>query len=372
MSQPKSSVNKYYIGLMSGTSMDSIDAVIVMIEKNKIKLIETYSYPIDDSLRTEILALCHSNETTLHQLGQLDVKLGRLFALSVQAILEKAGMKPSDIAAIGSHGQNIRHMPQADIPFTLQIGDPNVIAATTGITTVADFRRRDVALGGQGAPLAPAFHHFLFEKFAQIQWVLNIGGIANVTLIQPDKPIIGYDTGPGNTLIDAWCYEHLGYRFDRDGEWAKTGTIHPALLNALRADPFFSKAPPKSTGFEYFNLKWLAQHLNKLGKTLSSNDVQATLTELTASTIADHLTHVTAKYVWICGGGAKNRYLMQRLQALCPTPILSTNAAGIPTDWIEACAFAWFAYQTLHRIPSNIPSVTGASQAAILGAIYSA
>lgn len=371
MTQTKSKSN-YYIGLMSGTSMDSIDAVIVLITKDKIKLIETYSHPIDNELRKEILDLCQPGANAINRMGQLDVKLGRLFAQSVEAILEKAGMEPHDIAAIGSHGQNIRHMPEADIPFTMQIGDPNVIAATTGITTIADFRRRDVALGGQGAPLTPAFHHFLFKRFASVQWVLNIGGIANITLLNPDEQIIGYDTGPGNTLMDAWYFQHTGNRFDCDGEWARGGVVHQALLKLLTNDPFFKRPPPKSTGLEYFNLKWLMQHMRQLQEHIPSEDVQATLSELTAITIADNLNRIKAKYIWACGGGAKNRFLMDRLQTLCNTTILSTDAAGIPTDWIEACAFAWFAYQTQHRIPSNIPTVTGASEAAVLGAIYCA
>lgn len=366
------SKDKYYIGLMSGTSMDSIDAVIVAITPNKIKLIETYAYPIDDELRKEILSLCHPGENAINRMGKLDVKLGRLFAQSVEALLEKANLTPDDISAIGSHGQNIRHMPEADIPFTLQIGDPNVIAATTGITTIADFRRRDVALGGQGAPLTPAFHQFLFQRFEGMQWVLNIGGIANVTLIRPDMEIIGYDTGPGNTLLDAWYFQHTNQRYDNNGEWARSGSVNYQLLETLRHDPFFTKEPPKSTGLEYFNLKWLMQHIKHFGEHIPSEDIQATLTELTATTIADNLNRYSAKYIWVCGGGAKNRHLMERLQSLCLTPILSTDAAGIPIDWIEACAFAWLAYRTQHHAPSNIPSVTGASEASILGAIYCA
>lgn len=371
MTQPTSKTNRY-IGLMSGTSMDSIDAVLVSITKDRIKLLETYSLPIEDDLRKDILELCYPGENAINRMGKLDVVLGRLFSDCVEALLEKAGLEPNDIIAIGSHGQNIRHMPEADVPFTLQIGDPNVIAANTGITTIADFRRRDVALGGQGAPLAPAFHQFLFRRYEGTQWVLNIGGIANVTLISPSNQVIGYDTGPGNTLLDTWYRQHTGRRFDVDGEWARSGMVNIQLLESLRTDPFFTKEPPKSTGLEHFNLKWLMEHIRKLGEHIPSEDIQATLTELTAVTIADNLNQIEARHIWACGGGAKNRFLMERLQALCPTPILTTDAAGIPIDWIEACAFAWFAYQTTHHIPSNIPSVTGASEAAVLGAIYCA
>lgn len=371
MTKPHSK-SDLYIGLMSGTSMDSVDAVIVSIKKNKIKLIASDSHPIDTELRHEILSLCQPGENAIYRMGRLDVKLGRLFADCVKDILKKAEINACDIAAIGSHGQNIRHRPDADYPFTLQIGDPNTIAAETGITTIADFRRRDIALGGQGAPLAPAFHQFLFQHFQGTQWVLNIGGIANVTLIQPEHEVIGFDTGPGNTLMDAWHYQHCGQRFDNNGMWAKTGTIHQRLLSLLLNDPFFSKKPPKSTGLEHFNLKWLQKNLRLTQEHIRSQDVQATLLELTVQSIAQTLNQHSTKHIWVCGGGAKNQYLMERLQSQCHSKILSTDAIGIPTDWIEACAFAWMAHQTAHHRVSNIPSVTGAKSAAILGAIYCA
>ncbi len=364
---------------MSGSSLDSVDVILAEIKKEKLKLIKTHSHPIDELLRNEILALCHPGENEIYRMGVMDVKLGRLFAEAIHMLLKKSHLTAQDIAAIGSHGQNIRHNPQGNYPFTLQIGDPNIIAAETGITTVADFRRRDMALGGQGAPLAPAFHNFIFKNISGTHGIVNIGGIANLTLLSENKKdIIGFDTGPGNTLLDAWAYHHLKKRYDNNGEWALSGKINIPLLNALLADEYFKKPYPKSTGREYFNLDWVKHYINSLdarkSTAISAADLQATLTELTAKTIADNINHYSSNkkntHIWVCGGGAKNIYLMERLQAQCPFKILSTDAVGIPIEWVEAAAFAWFAQQTLHQQPSNIPSVTGAHNAAILGGIY--
>lgn len=360
----------YYVGVMSGTSIDAIDAVLVEIKKNHLRLIHTYSHPIDTPLRDEMVSLRNATHDTIQKLGQLDVKLGHLFAKTVMELLEQASITPQHIKAIGNHGQTIWHHPEGDYPFTLQIGDPNVIAARTGITTVADFRRRDIALGGQGAPLVPAFHQFLFQHVNTIQWVLNIGGIANVTLLHPHQDVIGFDTGPGNTLLDAWCLQHRHTRYDDRGSFGKSGTINKTLLAALLEDPFFKKSPPKSTGFEYFNLPWLKKHTAAHPK-LRPEDVQATLIELTALSIAQVVNTESATHLWVCGGGTKNHYLMERLQLHCHTEIVSTDVIGIPTEWMEACAFAWLAHQTLHHRPGNMPSVTGASKQSVLGGIYS-
>lgn len=359
-----------YIGTLSGTSMDSIDTALVEIHKNKLKLINTIELPIDDALRQEILAVCTPGMNGIHRMATLDVKFGKRFAESVLALLEKTNLQAKDIAAIGSHGQNIRHMPNNEPPYTLQIGDPNIIAAETGITTVGDFRRRDLALGGQGAPLTPAFHQFLFQHITGTQWVVNIGGICNITLLKTDTPILGFDTGPGNTLLDRWCFTHTGKSFDAYGNMARKGIVHAELLSRMMSDSYFEQAPPKSTGIEYFNLAWLKQHLSHIDETLPVHDVQATLVELTAATIAASLNTETAEHIWVCGGGAKNSFLMERLQAHCNTKILSTDAMGVSSNWLEACAFAWFAYQTVHRKTTNLPSVTGASRASVLGAIY--
>lgn len=371
MSQEIDTKANYYVGVMSGTSIDAIDAVLVEIRKNHCRLIHTYSHPIETSLRDEIVSLRHATQHAIQQLGHLDVKLGHLFAKTILELLEQTSITPQHIKAIGNHGQTIWHQPSGDYPFTLQIGDPNVIATYTGITTVADFRRRDVALGGQGAPLVPAFHQFLFHHIKTIQWVLNIGGIANVTLLHPHQEVTGFDIGPGNTLLDAWCLQHLHKRYDDQGSFGKSGMINQSLLATLLTDPFFKKSPPKSTGFEYFNLAWLKKYIDDYQQ-LQPEDVQATLVELTAVSIAQVLNTEHANHLWVCGGGIKNSYLMERLQLHCHAKIVSTNAIGIPAEWMEACAFAWLAYQTLHHQPGNIPSVTGALKPSILGGIYRA
>ena len=361
----------YYVGLMSGTSMDAIDVVLVEIRKNSLRLIQSHSHPIDDLLRNDIAHLRHGTHDAIEQLGQLDVKLGYLFADAIIELLKKTALTSHQIKAIGSHGQTIRHRPEGAYPFTLQIGDPNIIAAQTGITTIADFRRRDMALGGQGAPLVPAFHQFLFQHVDTTQWVLNIGGIANVTLLNPKQNVIGFDTGPGNTLLDAWCLQHLNKRYDNHGVFGGSGAINHQLLEILLDDPFFKKTPPKSTGFEYFNLAWLSKQMPH-NERLRPEDVQATLVELTALSIAQVLNSENATHIWVCGGGIKNDYLMERLQLHCHTKILSTDVMGIPAEWMESCAFAWLAHQTLHHRPSNLPSVTGASRPCVLGGIYRA
>ncbi len=361
---------KKYIGLMSGTSMDGIDTVIA--EFNPLKLIATHYTPIPNSLKTEILHLCRPGNDKIHRMGNIDTRLGILFAESCKNILQKSGVSTDEIVAIGSHGQTIRHIPNEKHAFTMQIGDPNRIAALTGITTVADFRRRDMALGGQGAPLTPAFHHHFFSTKTEHRWIVNIGGIANITLLSPqqNQPAVGFDTGPGNTLLDAWCQLHLNKPFDAKGDWAASGKIDQPLLGKLLADPYFHQAPPKSTGREYFNLSWLKKQLQ--GKERPA-DIQATLLELTARTILESMK-ISLDYkniVLICGGGARNKALMNRLHQLCaPAEVTDTARFGIHPDWIEATCFAWFAHQTLQRQPINLTTVTGSKHATILGGVY--
>ncbi len=367
-------MGKYYIGVMSGTSLDAVDTVLTSFTDGQIKFLSSHTNPIPNILKDKILNLCFPRDNEIETLGALDRELGELFAVSCLQLLEKTKISPRDVQAIGSHGQTIRHRPFAEIPFTLQIGDPNTIAEKTGITVVADFRRRDIALGGQGAPLVPGFHDFLFKHRKDNSWVLNIGGIANLTRLPkpPARTILGFDTGPGNMLMDAWCLQNKGNRFDEDGQWAAQGKVPAALLEILLSDPYFAKKPPKSTGREYFNLTWLRQHLDKL-PAISPEDVQATLLELTARTIMQPILEFKEKAssLWVCGGGIKNQALMQRIRELATEiTVDSTAEAGIDPQWIEACAFAWLAYQTLNNQPSNIPSVTGASHATILGAIY--
>lgn len=368
-------MGSYYIGIMSGTSMDGIDSVLVSFDAEKMHLLGTITTDIPSTLKSTLTALCQPIPHHIQTIGETDSALGKLFAANCLALLKQHSINASDVIAIGSHGQTIYHHPNSTHPFTMQIGDPNIIAARTNITTVADFRRRDIALGGQGAPLVPAFHEYLFKRKASDQYVVNIGGMANITYLPSDekKSITGFDTGPGNTLIDQWYKQcEREHEFDKNGDWARSGKLNTALLTHLLDDPYFAKTPPKSTGREHFNLNWLHQKLQSFGKKSDPVDIQATLTELTAKTIADSIAHTHIR-LWVCGGGAYNTYLIERLQAHCSTStVLSTEAIGIAPQWIEAAAFAWLAKQTIERKPGNCQSVTGAKKATILGGIYPA
>lgn len=368
-------MGSYYIGIMSGTSMDGIDSVLVSFDTEKMHLLGTMTTAIPKTVKSTLTTLCESQPHLIQTIGETDTALGELFAESCLALLQKHHVNAAEVIAIGSHGQTIFHHPNSIHPFTMQIGDPNIIAARTHITTVADFRRRDIALGGQGAPLVPAFHHYLFNKKNADQYVANIGGMANITHLPSDekKAITGFDTGPGNTLIDQWYKQHEHKPdFDKNGDWARSGKLNAALLAHFLNDPYFAKQPPKSTGREYFNLDWVNQKLASYGKNIEPIDVQTTLTELTAKTIANAITHTPSHTsLWICGGGAYNRYLMERLQIHCEKcDIRSTDAIGIAPQWIEAAAFAWLAKQTMEKKPGNCKSVTGAKETTILGAIY--
>ena len=368
---------------MSGTSADGIDAALVAIDgPGKIRLLATHQHPYPPSVRAEILCLTVAGSSNpppgaseLERAGELDMVLGRLFADAANVVREKTALPVSDIRAIGSHGQTLRHRPRATHPFTLQIANPSMIAEGTGITTVADFRSRDMAAGGQGAPLVPAFHHWLFHQSGTARAVVNIGGIANITYLpkNPATPVIGFDTGPGNTLLDQWIEQHQGNHYDLDGAWAASGRPHAPLLTRLLREPYFALSPPKSTGREQFNLTWLLPTLQGPAP-ISPVDVQASLVELTVSTIAQGLRGLgEVDEVYICGGGAHNGHLMRRLQQqLHPLPVADTSALGLPPDWVEAVAFAWLAHQTLEGSTGNLPSVTGARHGAILGGIFKA
>lgn len=362
-----------YIGLMSGTSIDGIDAVLVDFSETQPHILATHYTPYDDILREKIAALCQAGENEIQRMGELDVLLAKAFAKAVKSLLSQQSLSPQSIKAIGSHGQTIRHSPSHPHRFTLQIGDPNTLAAETGITTVADFRRKDMAYGGQGAPLVPAFHHYAFSSADTSRAIVNIGGIANMTLLpQSDShPIIGFDTGPGNVLMDGWIQLHQHKTQDEDGKWAAQGKVNEALLKDLLNDAYFKANAPKSTGREYFNLVWLQEHT--LVTRIAPIDVQATLAELTAHSIVHAvLPHLTQGEILVCGGGARNTFLMSRLQAIAGSHfcVQSTEALGIHPDWVEAVAFAWLARQTMHRQAGNLPSVTGAAQAAVLGGVY--
>ncbi|MEO5702921.1 MAG: anhydro-N-acetylmuramic acid kinase [Gammaproteobacteria bacterium] len=367
-----------FIGLMSGTSMDGVDAALVDFTGTASQLVAVHSHPLDNRLREELQSLSRTGVNELERYAQLDAHMGRLFAEASCTLLQKAGIQAHQVSAIGSHGQTVRHNPAGAEPFSLQIGNPSIIAETTGITTVADFRRRDIAAGGQGAPLVPAFHNAVFRSPVHERVIVNIGGIANITSLPTDleKPVEGFDTGPGNTLMDAWTHHHLHQRMDDGGCWAATGKPNALLLNSMLNDPYFALAPPKSTGPEYFNLAWLDDKLQETRQNeLSAQDIQATLCELTASTIAQAIVTRAhkSKQILVCGGGVHNQTLLQRMRLLLGgRELASTLAYGIDPDWVEAMAFAWLAKQTLDGKPGNLPAVTGARRAVILGGIYRA
>lgn len=361
-----------YIGLMSGTSLDGVDALLVDFAAAPPRAIASHYIPYPAALRRELLALSHASHIELHRLAQLDVRLGELYAAAVRELLNTSRIAADAIAAIGSHGQTVRHHPTGPHPYTLQLGDPNIIAERSGITTVADFRRRDMAAGGQGAPLVPAFHAALFRHAERNRVVLNLGGMANITVLPRDTaiPVTGFDTGPGNVLLDGWAARHRGTPYDAEGAWAAGGGVLPALLQRLLADPYFTTPPPKSTGRERFHLDWLEARLEG---TEDPQDVQTTLLELTARSVAQAIADHAAgtEEILVCGGGANNTALMQRLaRHLAPRTVHSTAHHGVEPQAVEAMAFAWLARQTLHGAAGNLPAVTGARHPVVLGGVY--
>lgn len=362
-----------YLGMISGTSTDGVDAVLVDVDGTGCRLVAATTQPYPDALRSRVQEIISNPETSLLELGHLDAALGQFFAACALHLIDDAHLKPADIRAIGHHGQTIFHHPVGAEPFTLQIGDPNIVTARTGIDTVADFRRLDIAHGGQGAPLVPAFHDWMFRAADEARVVLNIGGIANITVLEPGMPTTGFDTGPGNTLLDAWIQKHLSLRFDEAGQWAAGGRVRETLLAACLDEPYFALRPPKSTGRELFNLPWLKDKLGHCKPRCSARDVQTTLAQLTAETIArsidDHAPGCAR--ILVCGGGSHNNDLMARLATSTGLTIETTDAYGLPSDWIEGAAFAWLAHARLQGLTGNVPSVTGARKAVLLGGVYS-
>jgi anhydro-N-acetylmuramic acid kinase len=358
---------------MSGTSVDGVDAVVAEITEQDFAIRSSKARPYPDTLQRRVTAIIEAPAPTLRELGRVDVAVARFFAECALDVIAAAGLEPSQIEAIGHHGQTVYHDPAPPDPFTMQIGDPNVIAARTGITTVADFRRLDVALAGQGAPLVCAFHAWRFAHATEARAVINIGGIANVTLLAPGTAPLGFDTGPGNTLLDRWIERHRGAPLDRGGAWSAGGRPDEALLARLLSEPYFAARAPKSTGRELFNAAWLDAHLDAhaaaRGRRPAPVDVQATLAELTARTIAAAVVGKSERLI-VCGGGAYNTDLIARLSRAAAKPVESSVAYGIAPDWVEAAAFAWLAYARLQGKFGNVPSVTGARQAAVLGGVY--
>ncbi len=360
-----------FLGLISGTSMDAIDAALVDFDTSTLKLIAASAVPFEPALKERVAALVDvPDRVSLDEIGQIDVAVAQAFARSALHLMHAAGISPASVSAIGCHGQTLRHRTDLPIPFTWQIGDPNTLAEMTGVTVVADFRRRDVAAGGQGAPLLPVFHDQVFRSDAEDRVILNLGGIANVTMLKRGTIVSGFDTGPASRLLDAWISRHRSVSFDNDGAWAGSGRYDPALLEELMDEPYLKQQPPKSTGRELFNLKWLDEKLGPLER--RPEDVQATLLEYTAATVAAEVRRYAPEaVVYACGGGAHNAALLAALtRRLAPNKVATTVALGLDPDYVEAIAFGWFARRTLAGLPANAPSVTGARGPRVLGGIY--
>ena len=363
----------FYVGLMSGTSMDGIDAALVSFDSPGVVIQATHSQPYPEDLRDELLAAIREPlNVQLDPSGDLDRRVGECFRDAALAVIDKSDITLKNIVAIGSHGQTLRHQPNADPPFSLQIGNADIIAAGVGITTVANFRQADISVGGQGAPLVPPFHEWLFGSGDANRVVANIGGIANITVLPTDESdVLGFDTGPGNGLMDAWVRQHRGQTFDNGGEWAAGGSVIEALMEQFLADPYFELSPPKSTGFEYFNPEWLR------GFDVEDYDpehVQATLCELSARSIAKAINEHApgTQEIFVCGGGAHNSDLMRRVRRTIPdVSVSTTSSVGLNPDWVEAVAFAWLAMRTMKNQTGNLPSVTGATHKVVLGDIHS-
>ena len=395
-------MSERYIGLMSGTSLDGVDAVLVDFAKEdtsqapsaktqttthnapsvnansrlNLKVLAHVALPFGQDLKQSLLALNAPADFEIHRAALAANALTTVYVQAVYALLDTTQLKATQIRAIGAHGQTVRHQPGAHdgIGYTTQLNNPSLLAERTGIAVVADFRSRDIAAGGQGAPLVPVFHQGVFAQPNETVGVLNIGGIANLSVLHAHGDVIGFDCGPGNALMDHWCMQHRGLAYDDGGQWARSGKVHAPLLDALMAEPFLQQAPPKSTGRDLFHAQWLASHLAKL-QGISSVDIQATLTEFTAlACVNDVLRHANkAKELIVCGGGALNGFLMERLQAALPNcKVLSSTERGMPPLQVEATAFAWLARQTVLGLTGNAPKVTGAKGARILGGIFPA
>lgn len=357
---------------MSGTSMDGIDAVLLEVSANGMRVRAAASRHWPEGLKARLRAAAeHPEAVGLFELGSLDAATAMEFAAATRSLLDAARIAPEQIRAVGSHGQTLLHQPRAVPPFTMQIGDPNLIAEQLGVDVVADFRRRDMAAGGEGAPLAPAFHQAAFGSTHETRAVLNLGGIANLSILDPQRPVLGFDTGPGNCLMDAWMRRNFNQPYDHHGAWAASGRIDATLLSSLLAEAYFSRPAPKSTGRDLFSDGWLAQRL--VNSQLAAGDVQATLSELTAQSIASALLQLPSKpgRLLVCGGGIHNHFLLERLAALLPfLKLQSTADYGIAPEHVEAAAFAWLAHRHVTSSNANLPSVTGARHAVPLGGLY--
>jgi anhydro-N-acetylmuramic acid kinase len=373
-------MNDLFIGLMSGTSLDGVDAVLTdfaAIDRGSMRVLAHAHQPFEPAFVEQLLALNAAGANELHRAALAANALARAYARGVSALLDKSGITPAAVAAIGAHGQTVRHCPgEFDATgYTLQLNNPALLAELTGIDVIADFRSRDVAAGGQGAPLVPAFHRAVFGRPDATVAVLNLGGIGNLTVLHADGRTTGFDCGPANALLDHWSLTHTGQAFDEGGAWAAAGSVIEPLLSAMLAEPYFDLAPPKSTGRDLFRPEWLARHTLQVAPTARAVDVQATLAELTATVCANDVRHhaARAQTLLVCGGGALNRDLMRRLARLLPqVRIEPTDAQGLPATQVEACAFAWLARAFVRRECASLASVTGAAGPRVLGALYPA
>jgi anhydro-N-acetylmuramic acid kinase len=355
---------------MSGTSLDGADAALVDFSGASPRTLAFTTVPFSDALRASVLTLSEPGRDSLELAGRVTLELAELYARAVEGVLVAAGVDRNSVNAIGCHGQTVRHRP--DLGFTIQLNDPARLAELAGIDVVADFRRRDMAAGGQGAPLVPAFHEAVFRHPSRSRAVVNIGGISNVTWLPVGGKTLGFDCGPGNVLLDGWAREHIGTRFDEDGKWASAGRTDPALLQRLLDEPFLRSTPPKSTGRELFRTEWLQE---RLPSTYSAADVQSTLTDLTAHSIMQAIDRFcpATQEIFLAGGGARNRVLVSRIAALAKgRPVAPTDALGVPTAHVESMAFAWLAMKCVRREPVDLTAVTGARAPRVLGAIYAA
>nr|WP_321356952.1 anhydro-N-acetylmuramic acid kinase [uncultured Draconibacterium sp.] len=365
---------KYYIGIMSGTSMDGIDTVLVTFEDSSIQIIKSYTQAFPNDLKTEMYRLLNNYQSSLQKLGEIDHQLAVSYADAVENLLKDTGVALEQVEAIGCHGQTFFHAPVSRFPFTIQLGNGNLLAAKTGIKTIMDFRRMDMAFGGEGAPLAPAFHQAYFSDVQEKRVILNLGGIANITILseEDDSKVTGFDTGPANCLMDSWIQYIKGEKFDKDGLWATSGKVIPKLLNTMLKDNYFKLPAPKSTGRELFNMNWLNNHLEKI-KEYKNEDIQATLLELTAISVSESVKKYAPETnaVYACGGGAFNKQLLNRLSnCLSNIKVSTTGDLGVAPQQVEAVAFAWLAMRRVNNLSGNLPSVTGASRKVLLGTIF--
>lgn len=368
------STNKYYVGIMSGTSLDGIDVALVSISKeNKTTFVAGAEFPFDNNLREKVLILCETQNTSLKNLGEITSELSLAYAKAVNLFLKKQEITASQIIAIGCHGQTVFHQPTGNSTFSMQLVDAAKIAANSHITTVTDFRSMDIALGGQGAPLVPLFHQGLISQMTTVKdeslVFLNIGGIANISIVNP-APLAGFDTGPGNVLLDSWVAKVTGKRFDENGDLASEGQCNYQLLALLKCEPYFDLPAPKSTGRELFNLDWLELKLTQYNHEISDADIMATLVALTCDPIIDAINHLPFGSLLVCGGGAKNKTIKQYLKTSLPNwQVNVTDEMGISGDFMEAMAFAWLAHRCINRLSGNDPQVTGARRPEICGSV---